>query len=136
MSAKNEVLFFGCWGEIGHYLHNEDGRTVWHPETIGLPWTKIDGNLPPGHRDPRSYGDVSTDEQVEGWAALHHKDGWTALAWWDRSVDKRHGSNAAIFVKSGYRLELAEMLAIGARVFPRVFARFTYTITTERSASR
>lgn len=131
MGAQNEVLFFGCWSAPGHFLVNEDGHNVWQPQTIGLPWTKLDGVLTPGRRDERSYGGIPIDEQIEGWAALHHKDGWTALAWWDRSVDKRHGSNAVLFAKGTHTVK--EMLALGRRWYPRVFNRFTYTITTERA---
>jgi hypothetical protein len=130
MSARNEVLFFGCWDEVGHYLHNENGRTIWQPETIGLPWSSLDTALCPGARH-RRFNDVSGEDQVEGWAALHQKDGWTALVWWDRSVDKRLGSNAAVFAKGTHTLD--EMLAIGTRVFPRVLKRFAYRITTERA---
>ena len=130
MNSRNEVFFFGCWSRPGHYLINENGRDVWEPRTVGLPWTAIDTKLCPGKRHERR-NDVSSEEQVEGWAALHHKDGWTALAWWDRSVDKRHGSNAAIFAKGTHTVE--EMLKLGASVYPRVFSRFTYTITTERA---
>jgi hypothetical protein len=67
---------------------------------------------------------------VQGWAAVHHLNGWTALAWWDRTGDQRHGSNAALFAKGTHTLE--QMLVIGRRNFPRLFRRFTYTITTER----
>lgn len=75
------LFFFGAWDEAGHYLRDVNGRMLW-PSQIG-PWTlgQLDGDLQP--KDP---------QQSQGEAMLHQADGWTALAFWDRSVDQRMGS--------------------------------------------
>jgi len=117
-------MFFGCWGQLGHYLWLPIGKTA----VLSLPWQNIDGALTPGKRPWLRYNDhtVPSEEQIEGLAQLHHRSEWTALAWWDRSVDKRHGSNAVIFAKGTFTFD--QMLVIGREHFPSVFARFTYEI--------
>ena len=122
-----EIYFFGCWnGSVGHYLHEPSGRTRWDVLESGQPWGySIDSNLtPPG---PGSTSDRRVE--IEGHAALHHKDGWTGLAWWDRSVDTRGACNAGLYARGTFTIE--EMIALGREHFPHVMARFTYTITTE-----
>lgn len=121
----SDVYFFGCANhEAGHYLFTVQGRSIPYWEwNRTLPWVNIDGSLAPGGR-----GQASRDE-IDGHAALHHKDGWTALAWWDRSVDKRGGCNAGLYARGTFTAE--EMLAKGREAFPVIFARFKYTITTE-----
>lgn len=115
--------FFGCWGRIGHHLWSPDG-TLHRHQSAHLPWPEVDGELTPGNRN--RYGDVDARDQVEGMARLHHAADWTAVAWWDRSVDKRPGSNAALFVPG--TVDMQPALAIGAEHFPSIFARFTYDI--------
>jgi hypothetical protein len=72
------MYYYGPWREPGHYLHDELLNHLWC-DAIG-PWFigDLDGKLQP--KDP---------QQREGLAVLHHKEGWTALAFWDRTVDKR-----------------------------------------------
>ena len=123
MKAVHSTWFFGCWGHVGHYLWSPAGVMFRHQGT-GLPWADIDSVLCPGNRN--RHGEVEGKDQVEGMVRLHSRDGWTALAWWDRSVDKRHGSNAALFMHDVATFEA--MLECGRRRFPDIFARFTYTI--------
>lgn len=77
------LFYFGPIGEAGHYLWDHRGKMLW-PSQIG-PWTlgELDGSVQPKRVD-----------QAEGLALLHHKDGWTALAFWDRTIDQRMGSNS------------------------------------------
>ena len=122
-STERQPWFFGCWGRIGHYLWAPDGSLHRH-QSARLPWPNIDAVLCPGNRN--RHGDFEPKDQTEGLARLHHLDDWTCVAWWDRSVDKRHGSNAALFVPG--TLDMAQALAIGAEKFPSMFAQYTYTI--------
>jgi hypothetical protein len=90
-----KVFYFGCWDAIGHFLWTPSGVSVPLSTT---PWgNAVDTGLCPGKRDRR--GEVACENQREGEAALHHLDGWTALAFWDRSVDTRHGSNSAFLAE-------------------------------------
>ncbi len=54
---------------------------------------------------------------------LVHVQGWTALAFWDRSSDRRGGSNSAILAAG--TLDFEAMVAIAADNFPSVWARIT-----------
>jgi hypothetical protein len=133
-----EVYFFGCWNDLkGHHLWQPRPARYESVRHRGLiPWTEIDGALTPGNRGGSSLyamrdNHVESSEQVEGLAALHHHDGWTALAWWDRSVDMRHGSNAALFARGEH--DVAAMLKLGRQHFPTVMARFRYTIDCVRT---
>jgi hypothetical protein len=111
-----KVYFFGCWNDdTGHYLHEPTGRSV-HRGTDATPWgMSIDGVLPPAGPD------------VQGRCLLHHKDGWTALAFWDRSVDTRPGSNAALLVEGEFSFE--DMVDLFVRHFPGVLKRFSFNLT-------
>ena len=131
------VYFFGCWNDArGHYLWRPTPTRYESVRHNGLvPWQDIDGALTPGFRlisrlchAQSNY--VEPREQVEGAASLHHRDDWTALVWWDRSVDKRYGSNAALFASGTH--DFATMMALGKQHFPGVMVRFRYEIVVTR----
>lgn len=116
---SDTVLYFGAIGRAGHYVWmNEHQTSRDHWNAVG-PWKQIDGALTPGRRS-RSGRLETRGEQ--GDAALHHKDGWTALAFHDFTVDERGGSNSAFFV---HRADLTadEVLDAARAVFPRVVER-------------
>lgn len=131
MSDLHLVWFFGCIGDSGHYL--------WSPVSRGhdsktlrsvIPWGDgLDGGLCPGAYDRRFPKMPQRDYQPEGYAAVSYRGGWTALAWWDRSVDSRPGSNAAVLV---HELATASELLERARVvWPEVFSRLKYQIVLQ-----
>jgi hypothetical protein len=117
------VFYFGCMGQSGHYLHDPaikgrvrvvvppDWPAAWGPHGGGLDGTLLAKGAP----------------QVEGVAQLHHVDGWTALAFWDRSVDNRGGSNS-VFVTRGL-LDFDTMRTAAEVAWPQVFARLSFTVT-------
>jgi hypothetical protein len=115
--ATPEVYYFGCWGnEAGHYLHGSNGRLRWRDEESLTPWgMKCDGVLCP-------YG----TNGPQGVVAHHHKDGWTAIAFWDRSIDSRPGSNSVFFIHAEVTAEEAWRLA--QEKFPQVCGRFKFEI--------
>ncbi len=114
-----KVAVFGCIGQPGH---------VWHPWDVRAhlrgrcPWPCPDGTLAPtlpaGLRDRR--------EAPQGVAALHHKDGWTALSFWDRSGDHRGGSNTTFVVDE--TLDFDAMLSRAQADWPALFARFGFDV--------
>jgi hypothetical protein len=110
----SRAFYFGCWESTGHYLYLPSGAHAWNAE-LDLPWGyDLDGALAP---------QVARGEQEQGHARLHHKDGWTALAFWDRSADRRYGSNSA-FIAEGTH-DFAAMCALAERQFPAVWKRIT-----------
>lgn len=123
------VYYFGRWGGPGHYLWSPAGHIA--EQAVTTPWTLRE--LDPLCGDPaladvrgRRSGDPlywPGDEahQPQGVARLYHREGWTALAWWDRSCDTRFGSNSA-FVARG-TLTAEALAQLGATAFPSVWTR-------------
>lgn len=104
------MFYFGPWDRAGHYMFTEGGRKIWGDErdAAGFPWrggSGIDGCLQPGCRKDRDGRWIHRGPQVEGESLLHHKDGWTALSFWDRSVDQRGGCNSTYFAEGIWTFE-------------------------------
>lgn len=116
-----EALYMGCYLDSGHHPWDENMERVhwkWNAEVPveGIPWgPELDNGLCPGHSASR-----------EGIAALHHKDGWTALAFWDRSVDTRPGSHSTFCIKGTYDFE--EMKRLCQERFPKIWARYKFPV--------
>jgi hypothetical protein len=124
------VLYFGCVGDKGHYLWGPgtapDYRPTWlRSRTLyQLPWgEKTDGGLvPPGTRDRRA---------PEGLAAIHlardeRGTNWTAIAFWDYSVDGRPGSNSVFVFDEA--IDFDRGIALAKAAFPTVWARFKFEV--------
>lgn len=115
-SQFREPLYFGCEkvGETGHYAFTQTGRKYGRDEH----WLSLlDGMFAP------------EGPEVEGVARLHHLNGMTILAFWDRSVDSRYASNSAFVLKG--KLAFDEALAEAKQRFPWVFARFKFEVVQE-----
>lgn len=80
----------------------------------GLP---LDGKFTPGPHPQYGTGGL----QDETFVALTYVRGWTVLAMWDNSIDKRPGSNAA-FIAEG-RLTEEAMWALAQQHFPQIVQR-------------
>lgn len=92
------ALYFGCIGDLGHYLHGLTGprsKTLDPQRDVpGFPWgVLIDtGLLKNGERRDVYDGRV--------WWTCGGKDTlWLAFFWWDNSVDSRPGSNSGFYVE-------------------------------------
>jgi hypothetical protein len=120
-----KVFYFGYNGS-GHYLVDKDGDKF-SSTTEFSPWgSRPDGTLCPEGLVLRKLEEGS-GMQPEGKALLHHKDGWTALGFWDRSGDTRLNSNSNFLVRGTYTFD--EMLALAKEQFHDVFARIKFPIT-------
>lgn len=124
------VLYFGCpcgvagHRDAGHFYYDDRYRSLGlgnRPDRQTGPWSPIDGALAPREWDSRR-----APEKPQGVAALHHKDGWTALSFWDRSGDSRPASNST-FLFDG-TLTFNEALAAARDHFPALFERFPFEI--------
>lgn len=120
MSEKLPDLYFGCANrEGGHYL--------WMPGMQSVPYHVQRDHLPgvlQSHGLDGSYAPLGPE--VEGRALLHHVHGRTVLAFWDRSVDQRGGSNSAFILRGVLTFE--EAVARAKAAFPEVWARFTFDV--------
>jgi hypothetical protein len=130
MSTLEPVFYFGCWGESGHYLWTENRQHVWRDEDerARLPkdWRAPDGTLCPGAIRVRGHWE-HTEAQTEGRAMLHWHAGWTAIAFWDRSVDTRMGCNSVFMARGRWSFEA--MIEIAKARFPSIWQRFKFQIT-------
>lgn len=112
------VWFFGCFGAPGHYLRRPDGHTEWAAGAQPWGWT-IDGGLCGG--DKYATPDGKTYE--------HHKDGWTAVAFWDQSGDSRPASNTVFLVNA--EATTAEVIAAAREQWPLLFQRRGFPLRQE-----
>lgn len=109
-------LYFGCIDQPGHYLWDDQLQKVNMLVRKEMKWLlEMDGLLPPQHH-----------MQIEGEAMVHHIHGRTIMAFWDRSVDSRPGSNS-LFIVRGIK-SFNEMYRISRETFPSIFARLGFPI--------
>ena len=87
----------------GHHLYYPSGTAASY-FAWPIPWSprEVDGAL-------------CERPEVIGKRWLHHRDGWTALAQWDRSGDDRPGSNTVFFFRGTYTE--AEAIALAEKHF-------------------
>ncbi len=99
------MFYFGPWDRPGHFLFDEAGRTQWDSPP-NFPWRGghgIDGVLQPGCVMKRGHWQNGIEN--EGEALLHYRDGWTALSFWDRSVDHRMACNSTYFAEGTFTFD-------------------------------
>ncbi len=105
-TAKPLVLYFGPLKQSGHYMFYDDGTEVPYPTSITLtPWKDtIDGQIQPGQTLWREHW-VARGNWKHGEAVIHHKDGWTALSFWDSTIDTRPGCSSTYLAKGTFDFE-------------------------------
>lgn len=112
MSLPNpEILYFGCIGKVGHNLHSKQQHIQFHETPWGY---KLDEEIPAVEYEP------------EGLLRTFHKDGWTAVAFYDRSVDDRPGSKSIFLVAKDWPTE--KVMAAAERQWPEVCGRPRFPI--------
>lgn len=126
--GPTDVLYFGCLDQPGHFLHF---RQIRDRELFDMtPWgTELDSKLLVSAKVP---------DNPNGVTALFQRDGWTAVAFWDRSVDSRPGSNSAFLVHALVTKE--ELLQMARKQWPGVWEQPGFplgaaTTSTETPAS-
>jgi hypothetical protein len=107
-----DVFYFGSLGR-GHYLHLR-GTQCHHNVLEGIiPWSYgIDGKVLEKAKIP---------DDPNGQILHVQRDGWTAIAFWDRSGDARRGSNSAFIANALLKPE--ELLVLAREQWPEVFER-------------
>lgn len=136
-----KMFYFGPWDQAGHYLYYEDGRSVRHEVEKLLPWGHvgqeigIDGVLQPGcAKDRWGHWRHRDSPQIEGEALIHHLNGWTALSFWDRSVDKRGACNSNYFAEGTFTFE--EMVEMASRRFAYRWRKMSFPVFLSSSADK
>lgn len=111
------ALYFGCKnGEKGHYAFNKNMTT------FGIRNSRMAQIL--AHTEGLLC--IPDAAQPEGQALVHHINGWTVLAFWDRSVDGRFSSNSAFAFPCECTGE--EAIEHAKREFPAIWERFTFPV--------
>ena len=132
IDVDSDLLYFGCWRARGHYLWTRHGQMSARRDLERIGPRNIDGDFAP-HPTPHRNGYCDCP-QVEGTAALHHVEGWTILAFWDRSVDGRRGSNSAFLVYGEHSFD--DMLALSRGHFGEVWQRWSFRLELYSPAVR
>lgn len=100
------MVYLGPLKESEHYMFYESGEKVPYPEGDKLtPWgDRIDGTLQPGMTLWRDHW-VQRGSFQQGEAVIHHKDDWTALSFWDSTIDTRPGCSSTYIAKGTFTFE-------------------------------
>lgn len=126
MDAFIPMFYFGCWGSPGHFPFMKGGHhsreyANW-PKSI---WPRIDAGF--CKRLPKSWDESSVKAEPQCGYTLTVIDGFTILAWWDRTGDSRPNSNSALIMQGEHSAET--MFRVGRADFPEIFqrqAQFTF----------
>lgn len=105
--------YFGCHIRAGHFL--------WAPgmaSHIYYPPMFLDGELAPVSKEWYEQQFIVKFWRLHGVPPMP----WSAFSFWDRTVDKRPGSNS-IFYVPGHTVSQEDMVAVTRRLFPEVWAR-------------
>lgn len=122
------VLYFGCLGHPGHYLHGPRGSTSQELANYAhekkLPWTapQLDSEF--------LEETIEGQYQPEGIATTVWRADWSALAFWDRSGDHRHNSRSVFLVHGQWGFE--DLVRFAREAFPEIWARFSFEVRLPR----
>lgn len=119
-TAGKLALYFGCWDRVGHYLHHQDGKTIYDPKVqlAGFPWSV--GLLDGGLLNNGKRADICDGKVF--WTC-GGSTFWYAFFWWDRSVDGRGASNSGFYVRGFGWPEARWAFDYACAAFPKVVAR-------------
>ena len=112
----------------GHFLYRPNEATGWVTNAIAeepvVPWTPRELNRlaeDPALVDRDGY--TRNEDQHEGIVRVQRRNGWTAIAFWDRTGDERLN---CVSVFLGPRdLSAAEVTHLAAEAFPQIWSRIT-----------
>lgn len=128
------MYYFGPWDCAGHYFFDEHGRDTFERNISRFPFGHygegrigVDCRLQPGcFQDERGRRRRDHSKEIEGHAALHHIGGWTALSFWDRSVDTRGACNSTYFAEGIFTFE--EMVEMAKTRFAKRWNKMKFEV--------
>lgn len=126
--TQPRMFYFGPWGRAGHHYFRENGMHVSYQTERELPWKPgdIDGKLQPGCYELHpGYWSVK-GKDVEGEALLHKKNGWTAISFWDSSVDKRGRCNSTYIAEGDFTF--AQMVQMSSERFSQRWGKMSFEV--------
>ena len=126
----SEIFYFGCSNsDTGHYLFDSGERSADERRVLPPIIQRLDGRFcgSPSLATRQYRHGAAPDWNGSDWAQPQNRgrvvqqDGWTILAFWDRTKDSRFASNGAFLAKGSYDFDV--MCEIGKRYFPAIWAR-------------
>lgn len=120
-NARRDCYYFGCLDQAGHFLRGTSSKINYYEND--LPWKQIDGGLLASMDEP--------DEATGRVRAVLGKRGerwWWAFVWWDRSVDRRGGSNSGLYVSGFGPDDRDAAFAHACEKWPAVVGRQLYPL--------
>lgn len=113
-----KLLYFGCIQNLGHFLYESDNGHSLNIDSIVRRYPQFNKHLLQGLDATFTPNDWNQKEGVYNDCIVPPI---RIVAWWDRSFDKRHGSNSALI---GYGFSSAEeILDEAVKLFPSVMRR-------------
>ncbi len=132
-ALKNvKMYYFGCVERAGHFLWDKSlsGRSLSSEKEPSLPWNpdrgEVDGVLQHHSDECKKRAYCGCGSSTEGKALVHHKNGWTALSFWDRSVDSRGGCNSTFFAQGDFTFD--DMVQLAKVNFPSIWNRYKFSV--------
>lgn len=130
------LLFHGCDAGLGHHWIPLQGGAYLFRYRVGnriyddpyryVPWGYgVDGELAP-QGDQLHVEGAAGFAQVARWLGTPLVEWWSALSWWDNSVDTRLASNATFVIDE--RVGPVELLSRARAAYPTIFERMKYQI--------
>mgnify|MGYP001549230296 CR=1 FL=1 len=102
-----EILYYGCLRRIGHFLNSKQTNIQFHETPWGY---SLDEDAV-----------VQKPDIADGKLYTAKKDGWTAVGFWDRSVDSRPNSKSIFLVAKDWPTE--RVMAEAEKQWPEVCGR-------------
>lgn len=133
---ETPCYYFGCVGRAGHHLWSVVGGSItWASRDIQNEIYRALGNLDRELCWNYCLGHASYNrDETEGRALLTHRNNWSAIAFWDRTVDRRGACNS-VFVAPG-TLTFKQICRLAHHWWPKVWARFDFPIVEVDMAGR
>ena len=123
------ALYFGCYDNLGHFLHYAGGDKVRSAERAELGCAWSDGLMDGGLLTNGGRRDI-IDGKVF-WTAGGAKTFWYAFYWWDRSVDSRSAANSGFYVRGFGWPEAQQAFDYACAEFPRIVARQAHPLVLQ-----
>lgn len=115
------MFYFGPWRESGHHFHGPGGSAVDRAIEKSLPWGPLHGwTIDCGLIPNKNY-------RAQGEAWITHDHGWTALSFWDMSVDTRPASHSTYIAEGTFTFD--EMVRSASRLFADRWNRMRFSVT-------
>ncbi len=128
-TSINDFFYFGCVHiQAGEQLYNTFNKQIWTERDPSLP---KDFPVAIGVLDQGLLGLRDAPKTI-GKTVLCHIGDWTIISYWDNSVDKRPGSNAA-FIARGIH-SFTDMLQHFKIQFPDIYEKLPFQLTLKSAA--